>query len=107
MASDKPTINLNLDTLDREDAKEPFRFVLGGKQWIARDMYETDWQELVAVNADNPEQILKVFLGDKFNEFRAKRGVPMWKIDKLADAIRDHYGITDLSVGEGDASPQP
>lgn len=103
---DKPApIGLNLDALKREGAiTEPFAVVLNAHRYELSDPNEFDWQELAACMADPRLMIRMGMTTDAAAEFLAEK-VPAWKINALAEAWAEHYGLNPADLGEGDASP--
>lgn len=99
--SDKPTVNLNLDAVERDNAPEPYKFTLGGKVWIAVDPLDIDWRDLADLNVNDLRQVMKTMLPDRFDEFN-KIKLPAWKVNRLAQDIIDHYGL--MNLGEDNAS---
>lgn len=102
--SDKPGKVFNLDGLEREgEVPEPFNFTVNGKRFQVDDVESHDWQDLVAVDADDPSSALRGILGaEDYERLVAIRGVPMWKLTQLLDAITAHFGLGES--GESDAS---
>lgn len=100
--SDKPGPVFSLDALERESSPEPFEFAVDGKRFTVEDVQGRDWQDLLAIGQD-PEKGLRVTLGDEqYERFREVRGVPSWKLERLMQAISDHFGIA--TPGEDGAS---
>lgn len=106
MAQDKPpNVALNLDTLEREGVpREPFCTVAGGKPYVLADPSELKWDVLIAV-ASNPASFVRAAVPeDKAEAFAAAIGVmPAWKVNRLAAAYREHYGLA--NGPESPASP--
>lgn len=101
-STDKPTVNLNLDTLKREDAPaEPFKATVGGKVYTFADPMETDWQDLVVISPQDTVLFLQALLGDQYEQF-AKVRMKFWKLTQLVTAVQSYYGMLGP---EGDASP--
>jgi hypothetical protein len=99
-ASDKPGPVFNLDTLEREgEAPEPFSFVANGERYTVADLESGDWRLLAS---GDPAQTLQGALGDEQYAKFTKKATPMWKVNRLADAITAHFGLGE--PGEGNAS---
>lgn len=104
-AQDKPPkVSLNLDTLDREGASDPFCVVLDGHPYVLADPQELEWGILLSV-ASNPALFVRAAVplkdADKFEQ--AVNRMPAWKVNKLADGYREHYGLP--APPEAAASP--
>lgn len=101
----KPTpAALDLDELERDgDHPEPLTVTLNGRQWTLADPVTVDWQQVLDMDVNDPRSVLAAYLGDDFPAF-AKLAVPMWKIEKLLEAIDRHYSPPGVDQGEGDAS---
>lgn len=97
----KPKVNLNLDTLKREAAPEPFVATIGGKPYTFTDPMETDWQDLMVISPEDTVAFLKALLGKKYTEF-AEHRMPFWKLRDLVQAVQTYYGMI---PGEDGASP--
>jgi hypothetical protein len=101
---DKPApVSLNLDSLEREtdEVKEPYSFVLDGRTWTALNPNDADWQDLADLDIRDLRAVLRLFLGDDYADFEKVR-LPGWKVNKLSEAIVQHYGLANL--GEAPAS---
>lgn len=106
MPQDKPKIHLNLDTLERENAPEPFAVVLGGKRYVLDDAQQVDSRELLAaqlayMNGD-PTKSLQVVVPEADREKFFGNRLPNYKLTALFKAYNEHYGI---DPGEASASP--
>jgi hypothetical protein len=92
---DKPApVGLNLDTLEREGAPEPFAVVLGGQRMLMSDAQDVEWQTLMLAMQDPHAFFRLVVPRDAQQEFFAAR-LPAWKMRALMDAYTKHYGLTD------------
>lgn len=101
--NDHPEVHFNLDTLERENEREPYAFVLGGRRWTTLDPQEMDWQDLAALDVRDFGDNFRVLLGaEAYAEFRQVKHVPQWKIERLNDAVMKHYGL--INPGEADGS---
>lgn len=105
--SDTPSVDLNLDKLEREGAPRPFSFVLGGKHVTAQDPMEMDWKDAAKVEAafgsGDYESALQIILGDEFEKVSDER-LPGWKLNRLITSVMEHYGQTLGDPGESPAS---
>lgn len=91
--SDKPPrVSVNLDTLEREGAPDPFCFVHGGHPYVTIDAMEIDWQELAA-GLENAYTLLKVILTPEESRRLLASKMPTWKIRRLTEEYRQHYGL--------------
>lgn len=98
MPADKPVVHLNLDTLTREDAPEPFGFVLAGKRFVCADPNDLDFRELSAVPDADIDGQMRLLLADEYEKFRQLK-LSLRQVRKLNAAMMEHYGL-----GEGLAS---
>ncbi|WGW12755.1 hypothetical protein LWF01_02990 [Saxibacter everestensis] len=107
MANDKPKVNLNLDTLERENTPAPFAFVLKGKRYVTVDPMELGISTAAKAMGDEGLELqLKCLLGDQYDEFWAL-DLPTWKVLKLAEDAGAHYTSILGTPGESIASPKP
>jgi hypothetical protein len=99
---DRPArVALNLDKIEREGRPEQFAYIHDGHHYTATDAQDIDWQELVAA-LQNPRVFFRLVLAaDDADRFLASK-LPTWKMRRLMDAYRDHYGL--LDPGEAPAS---
>lgn len=100
---DSSPIDLNLDALDREGGTPaPYAVVLGGKRYVFGDLREMDWQRLLEA-LRNPYVLFEYVLSaDDYAAF-LKAELPAWKLNKLLEGYKEHYGLP--SLGEAAASP--
>lgn len=101
-SSDRPNIGLNLDTLEREEHPEPFQFTLAGRRWFGYDPEDADWRDMLGLSWTDLDRVVKLVLADQYEEF-AKIGLPLWKLQRLVEAIRAHF--SGMPLPEGNASP--
>lgn len=84
---------MDLDTLEREGGHPaPFRFVLGGHQYMMSDPQEIDWQKLVAAMT-NPYLFFKLTLPPDDHDAFFAATLPSWKMNALMTGYQKHYGI--------------
>lgn len=94
-------VTLNLDSLEREDPREPFSVVVAGKRIVMSDPADLDWKILLELREDNPAQFFRhVVSADDQNHFR-KAAIPGWKMRKLMEMYQEHYGLENLGNGAG------
>lgn len=98
-SGDKPNVDLNLDTLEREGAPEPFAFVLGGDRFVCEDPQELDYRDFSQIDESDLEGQFKMLLPKDHAKF-FKHKLQLWKQMRLMRDIVNHYGL-----GEGVASP--
>ena len=93
-----PKVDLDLDALEREDGTaKPFRFTLGGYQFLLSDPKEVDWQDLLSA-MQNPVMFFQFTLPpDDHRRFFGSK-LPAWKMNRLIKEYQEHYGLP--SVGE-------
>lgn len=102
-SSDKPSVALNLDTLEREGKPEDYAIVLGGKRVVLADAQELDWQTLM-VAMNDPHAFFRLIVPEESQEHFFKRKLETWKMRAMMDAYNAHYGLTD--PGNPAASPR-
>lgn len=85
------TPTLDLDALERDDAPEPFRAVIGGEEFVFGDVDDLDWKDATALHPEDAEPLLRALLGDDFDRFNSKP-LPLWKLQALSNALDEHYG---------------
>lgn len=92
---DKPApISLNLDSLEREGDPGPFVIVFGGDRIQFTDAMEIDWQKLVAA-LRSPAAFFRLTLSAEDARKFLSATVPTFKLRKLMDAYRDHFGLVE------------
>lgn len=85
-------VNLNLDTVEREQTFEPYTISIGGRALVLRDPKEIDWKELLDI--EQPVQFLgHVFSTDEDKAFFKKQDFPGWKLDMIIKGYTEHYGL--------------
>lgn len=93
-------VSLDLDTLDREDVKDPFTFRHKGHTYTINDPDELDWQKQMRAlgdpvyflrNAMSPEDVEKFFATE----------TPGWKMEAILKAFRKHFAMPDLGEAGG------
>lgn len=92
MAQDKPTVSLNLDALERENAPKPFSVVLGGKRMVLLDAQEVDYRDLLALMT-NPQDFFRLVVDPQHRQHVEDTKLPAWKLNRLVEAYLGHYGI--------------
>lgn len=91
--SDQPNIQLNLDTLEREESYEPFVFILAKRAIRMTDPAEMDWQFLVKLQTE--EELITEAMSKGDAEFFLAQKLPAWKMRKVSKDYQDHFGIED------------
>lgn len=84
----------DLDTLEREGARDPFVVRVGGAEVTFLDPQELDWQDLTGADQGDPKQFLGIVLGDKDRDIFFSERLPAWKLNELMKAYLKHYGLT-------------
>lgn len=93
----------DIDALERDGSPELFVATVGGKEFTFHDPSESDWQDYSGIDMSNPEESLKLLLGDQYEAFKKIR-LPLWKLNKLAEAVENHYAKFYGNQGEDNAS---
>lgn len=86
-------VMINLDTLENDAKREPFSFILGGRQIILADPGDLDWQAVDRLSDER--EFLKLAMTEEDLGFFLNQGVPLWKMDKLGRQYQEHYGMQD------------
>lgn len=89
--TDVEKVQLNLDSLDREEAFEPFAFVLDGRRIVMTDPKEISWQDLQTIEV--PSQFAKHAMSVEDRKFFVAKKLPGWKFNALFKAYQEHYGL--------------
>jgi hypothetical protein len=101
----KAPVSLDLDGLDKEDAKEPFTIRLGGKVFTLADPKDVDWRVLLdamrAWRRGDPELAIRTVVAEGDQEAFFAKPLPIFKLRSMLDAWQAHYGT---SLGEVNAS---
>ena len=99
-------VNLNLDTLEREAAPEPFFVVVGGKRYTFQDPEECDYRDLLESQEEyangNPRRAIELAIREEDREAFFANRLPGWKLRTLFELYSEHFGL--LGLGEADAS---
>lgn len=103
MADDKPQVDINMDTLDREATPRPMGVVFGGKRFECKDPMNIGTKVLLNMKSDDMWANMKIILGDDYKEF-VDQDYPLWKVMKFYEAAGNHYGLTTGEPGESSAS---
>jgi hypothetical protein len=86
-------VMVNLDALENDAKREPFSFVLNGRQIVLADPGDLDWRAIDKL--EDERGFLKLAMSDEDLGFFLEQAVPMWKMDRLGKAYQDHYGMED------------
>lgn len=95
-------VALDLDAVEREDAKGPFGFRHLGRRYTLTDPQEIDWQQLLVAQRD-PLYFITIALPKDDREEFFNTKMPSWKMNRLVEDYMKHYGLT--SPGEAGGSP--
>ena len=94
-------INLNLDTVEREQVYEPYVVVVDGHPITMTDPKDLDWKVLLTI--DRPSQFFAHVVSDEDKQIFKKAMIEGWKMEMLLRDYQTHYGLG--TPGNGDASP--
>lgn len=94
-------VSLNLDTLEREDPREPFSIVISGKRIVMSDPSDLDWKVLMDLNENNPMQFFRYVVAPDDQAHFKKADIPGWKMRKLMELYQEHYGLDNLGNAVG------
>lgn len=95
-------VSLDLDTLEREDAKDPFTFKHLGHTYTIFDPEDLDWQKQLRAMGD-PIYFLRNAMSPADAERFFDTECPAWKLEAVMKTFRKHFGLPDL--GEFAGSP--
>lgn len=84
-------IQVNLDTLEREVKREPFSFVLNGRQIVLSDPADLDWQIVESFTSER--EFLRHAMSEADLEHFLTNPMPIWKMEHLGKQYQAHYGI--------------
>ncbi len=93
---------LDLDSLEREGAAEPFTFQLAGKRFLMSDPRDVDWQDLL-VSLSSPQVFFRLVLPPEDHQSFFGSRLPGWKMQTLMTRYQQHYGIPDAGEAVGSA----
>lgn len=94
-------LTLDLDTLEREDQRPPFRFRHLGAIYEMGDPRDMDWQDQIRAETD-PLFCLKALMPEGQSDALLETKLPAWKLQRIVDGFREHY--KPLPAGESDGS---
>lgn len=105
MAIDKPRVNLNLDTLDREHVrtlppkKPPFVVTVDGRDLVFADPVEIDASVLMLL-FETPSRFFKGTLESEdfrhmMDVFNTPGKLPGYRLRALMEQYQDYYGLDD------------
>ena len=86
-------VDLDLDTLEREETYEPMSIRIGGKRITLIDARDLDWQVAAALSTDRPHQLFEAIIPKSDQDHFWATGLPLWKMEQLANRYRVHYGL--------------
>lgn len=89
MPSAVDRIDLNLDTVTRDQEFAPFVFVVGDRAIELGDPAELDYQDLL--ECDTPLQFIRYTATEEDRNFLAQQRIPGWKLGRLLEEYLKHY----------------
>lgn len=98
---DRSPVALDLDSLERENAPEPFVVKLGGRRISMIDVRDLDWQLAASLSPNRPYQFFEAVVPEDEQEHFLSQQLPLWKIERMAQQYRDHYGLGDEGNSRG------
>lgn len=87
-------VSFDLDALDREGRPEPFSIRHVGRVYTFADAMDVDWQKLMAA-MQNPVAFFHLTLPEGDAKEFLSQEMSVFKMRRLMDAYREHYGVTD------------
>lgn len=100
----EPAVHFDLDALEHEARREPFRFTLGGEIFeLCQSPEDVDWQihERLA-DGGGLQDYLAELLGDDYDRF-ASHKLSAKLLNELIKSANAHFGV---ETGESSASPR-
>lgn len=89
------SVALDLDSLEREDRREPFTFLHGGRVYEIIDPRDMDWQEQLRGMGDPIYFLQHAMSSDDVKAFFETK-TPAWKLDRITRAYQEHFGMPSL-----------
>jgi hypothetical protein len=86
---------IDLDSIERKDAKPPFKAKIGDRVITMIDPQEVDWRDLL--NMQDPREFLRLALSVDDREFLSNQDIPGWKFGQLMEAFYRHYDLEELA----------
>lgn len=94
MTKTEPTITLDLDTVERDDAPAPFWAKLAGSNYHLRDPQDLSFDELLNLTLRPGDILPAVVEPEQADSFREALGVmPAWKVNALARAFLVRHNL--------------
>lgn len=84
-------VNINLDEIENEEAKEPFVAVLAGREIVFSDPAELDWQDLLEIG--DPVDFLRYVVSEEDRKHIHKQKLPAFKFNRLMEAFMTYYEL--------------
>lgn len=96
-ANDKPAVDFNFDTFERDGKKPPFGVVIGGKRYEATDPRDLDYREFAVAEVD-PNEMLRLLFPDDHKAILENK-IPVMALTAFVERVLDHYDMrpTDAS----------
>jgi hypothetical protein len=94
----------DLDTLERENAPEPFVVRVAGEEFVFADPMTIDWQHANGIDISDIGSSTAALLGDEQYARFCKLSLPLWKIVAMSKQIEAHYAGWLGEPGEEPAS---
>ena len=96
------SIAINLDTVERDNVRPPFVFVLNGHEFQLEDAANFDWQFVNGIE-DEVELLKEAMTPEDLEIFLAAK-LPLWKMEKLGSAYQEHFGAGEPEKAERSGS---
>lgn len=94
MTKTEPSITLDLDSAERDDAPTPFWAKLAGSDYHLRDPQDLTFDELLDLTLRPGDILPAVVEPESAEAFRGALGdLPAWKVNALAKAYLDHHDL--------------
>ncbi len=94
---DKPTVDFNFDTWERETSLAPFAVVIGGQRYEAIDPLDLDYRTFMA-SGDDAEAQFKMLFPDSHTKILANKAIKLGALQEFNRRILEHYGMGDTSA---------
>lgn len=94
----KDKVNVDLDSLTRDDAPEDFFVVIGGRRIQMTDPNDLDW--LDTADIEHPLELLKLIFTPEDRKHISGLKIPNYKMNKLVEMYMEHFDLHISSTGK-------
>lgn len=87
---------IDLDTIERKDAKPPFKAKILDRVITMLDPQDLDWRDLLEMK--DPREFLRLTVSPEDRDWLARQAIPGWKFGQLMEAFYRHYDLEELAA---------